>query len=105
MLTVFLGLGAWTALGLAGHDAGPGPENRTWALVRSSIGEHGAFWDRKGPKATQSGTPASCARGESDCGDPTGMPEPITLLLCGAMLAGLGVVVRRGLRVRVVTTD
>jgi hypothetical protein len=103
LLAVVLGLGAWTALGMAGSDTGPRPENNTWGLVKSSIGEHGPFRDRTRPKATQSSPSRSCAPADSDggsCSDLTGMPEPMTLLLFGAMLAGLGVVVRWGLRGR-----
>jgi len=49
------------------------------------------------------GPTRSCRAGESHgrgCSELTGMPEPMTLLLFGAMLAGLGVVVRWGLRGR-----
>jgi len=103
LLAVVLGLGAWTDLGVAGNDTGPRPESNTWGLVRSSIGEYGPFRDRTRPKATQSSPSRSCAPGESDgggCSDMTGMPEPMTLLLFGSTLAGLGVVVRWGLRSR-----
>lgn len=107
LLTVVVGLGVWTAFGVAGHDAGPRAENNTWGLVRSSIGEYGPFRDRTRTKPMQSSPSPSCARGESEgggCGNPTGMPEPLTLLLFGAMLAGLGVVVRWGLRGRTGTS-
>jgi hypothetical protein len=107
LLTAVLGLGAWTVLGVPGNGAGPRPEKNTWGLVRSSTGEYGPFRERTRPKATQSSLSSSCARGESDagaCGDTTGRPEPITLLLFGTMLAGLGVVVRRKLRGRTRTT-
>ena len=101
LLAIVLGLGVWTALGVAANGAGPRPENNTWALVRSSIGEHGPFRDRPVPKATQSSPSRSCAPGERDgrgCSDLAGMPEPMALLLFGVMLAGLGVLVRWGLR-------
>jgi hypothetical protein len=98
-----LGFGAWTGFGMAGHGAGPGPENYTWTLATSSIGVYGPFRERTTPRPMQSSPSGACVRGEGNgagCGDPTGMPEPITLLLFGAMLAGLGVVVRWGLRGR-----
>jgi hypothetical protein len=103
LLTLVLGLGVWTALRVAGHDAVPRPQKSTWGLGRSSIGEYGSFQERTRTKPTPPSASSPCARGENDgggCGDPTGMPEPMTLLLSGAMLAGLGVVVRRGLRGR-----
>lgn len=103
VLTVVLGLGGWTALGVTASVAGPRSENNMWELVKSSISEHRPFRDRARPKATQSNPSRSCTPGESDgasCSDLRGMPEPMTLLLFGTMLAGLGVVVRWGLRGR-----
>jgi hypothetical protein len=97
-----LGLGVWIAFGAAGNDQGLRPEDGRWAVVKSSIGEYGFLRDRAGTKITRSSPTRWCA-GESDgqgCSELTGMPEPMTLLLFGAMLAGLGVVVRWGLRGR-----
>jgi len=101
LLTVVLSLGAWTALEVTEHDAGAGIENNAWRLVGRRIGEYRPSRDRTQPKGTQLSPSQSCAQGDNDggrCGDPTRMPEPITLLLFGAMLSGLGVVVRWGLR-------
>ena len=107
LLAVTFGLGAWMALGVAGHDAGPAPEKHTWGLVRSSMGEHASFRERTRPRTTQPSLSSPCAQGKGDAGgcvNTTRIPEPITLLAFGAMLAGLGVVVRRGLRGRAGTS-